>query len=129
MEEQIISVITGSTSHLDLHGCKRSQRIQATIGIAVVEDDNPENIGMVEVYYPCLKGNLKTKGYIDHTHMNMFNMLDKLKIRPATEDEIRKWKHADGNDGFTRARADTPEKLKELVKHSLERGEKIITRL
>lgn len=121
----IIGVIYGSESYIDITTKEtKKSRIGNYIGVITVSGKYPY---LINVSYP-----LSTRSYtVGCGSTCFFNIDKKLKVRPATEEEIARWRHADGVGKTARRLANTADKVKDIkwVNVHVDGGDSIIVNL
>ena len=87
---------------------------------------NPSLPDLYSIFYPLKKGSSEVL-----SGGSGGKLVEVKSIRPATEEEIKAWRKADGVGKSARVKANTEEKVKEIkwVKVALRCGETIITSL
>jgi len=124
MKNNILSVISGTETWIGIDGYKKQKKVKDIIGIVCVNDDI-EYINAVSICYPYRDGEIR--GMLD----SIRNTGRKLVVRPATDDEIHTWMHANGEDKHIREKISDLYEIKEMtvISELLKSGIKIITEL
>jgi hypothetical protein len=102
----------------------KGKGIRTTIGVVTMKSTDTDRINL---HYPLRMGSKSVN--CGSTSYSISK--DSISIRPATDEEIKMWRNAEGVGMSARKSANTPEKVKAIkwVACSLNNGENIITNL
>jgi len=102
----------------------KGKGIRTTIGVVTMKSTDTDRI---YIHYPLGMG----RKYVNCGSAAYSVSENSITIRPATDEEIKKWRNAEGVGMTSRKYANTPEKVKTIkwVAYSLNDGENIITNL